>query len=65
MSEKLSEHPPWVAFSRTRDHIPSFPRKRESSGRGLILRVFRRPLISCLDGRMGQSYPQMNADERR
>ena len=32
--EKLSEHPPWVALSRDRDHSPSFPRKRESSGRG-------------------------------
>ena len=25
----------WVALRRARDHIPSFPRKRESSGRGL------------------------------
>ena len=32
--KKLSENPPWVALSRARDHIPSFPRKRESSGRG-------------------------------
>ena len=32
--EKLSETPSWVALSRDRDHIPSFPRKRESSGRG-------------------------------
>ena len=36
--KKRSEHPPWVALSRARDHIPSFPRKRESSGRGLNLR---------------------------
>ena len=35
---KLSENPPWVALSRARDHIPSFPRKRESSGRGLNAR---------------------------
>ena len=26
-----SENPSWVALSRDRDHIPSFPRKRESS----------------------------------
>ena len=36
--EKLSETPPWVALSRARDHSPSFPRKRESSGRGLNTR---------------------------
>ena len=36
--KKLSEHPPWVALSRDRDHIPSFPRKRESSGWGLNTR---------------------------
>ena len=33
--KKLSEHLPWVALRRARDHSPSFPRKRESSGRGL------------------------------
>ena len=33
--QKLSERPSWVALSRARDHISSFPRKRESSGRGL------------------------------
>ena len=33
--KKLSENSPWVALSRNRDHSPSFPRKRESSGRGL------------------------------
>ena len=32
--KKLSENPPWVSLNRARDHIPSFPRKRESSGRG-------------------------------
>ena len=31
--QKLSENLPWVALSRDRHHIPSFPRKRESSGR--------------------------------
>ena len=36
--EKLSENPPWVALNRDRDHSPSFPRKRESSGRGLNTR---------------------------
>ncbi len=30
-----SKNPPWVALSRGRDVIPSFPRKRESSG-GLL-----------------------------
>ena len=33
-SKKPSENPLWVAL----DHIPSFPRKRESSGRGLNTR---------------------------
>ena len=37
-AEKLSENSPWVALSRDGDHIPSFPRKRESSGRGLNTR---------------------------
>ena len=37
-TERLSENPPWVALSRARDHSPSFPRKRESSGRGLNTR---------------------------
>ena len=37
--KKLSENPPWVALSFDRDHIPSFPRKRESSGRGLNTRA--------------------------
>ena len=32
--EKRSENSPWVALRRARDHSPSFPRKRESSGRG-------------------------------
>ena len=32
--KKLSENPPWVSLNRARDHSPSFPRKRESSGRG-------------------------------
>ena len=32
--KKPSENPPWVALSHIRDRIPSFPRKRESSGRG-------------------------------
>ena len=32
LSNKPSENPLWVALSRDRDHIPSFPRKRESSG---------------------------------
>ena len=36
--EKRSEHPPWVALRRARDPSPSFPRKRESSGRGLNTR---------------------------
>ena len=36
--EKLSANPPRVALSRAIDHIPSFPRKRESSGRGLNTR---------------------------
>ena len=36
--KKLSETPPWVALRRARDHIPSFPLKRESSGRGLNTR---------------------------
>ena len=36
--EKLSGNPLWVALSRARDHIPSFPRKRESSGRDLNTR---------------------------
>ena len=36
--QKLSENPPWVALSHVRDRIPSFPRKRESSGRGLNTR---------------------------
>ena len=31
-SEKLSENPPWIAWSCTRAKGPSFPRKRESSG---------------------------------
>ena len=30
--KKLSETPPWVALRRARDHIPSFPHKRESKG---------------------------------
>ena len=30
--KRSSENPPWVALSRARDHIPSFPQKRESSG---------------------------------
>ena len=36
--EKPSENPPWVALSRARAGGPSFPRKRESSGRGLNTR---------------------------
>ena len=31
---KPSENPPWLALRHIRDRIPSFPRKRESSGRG-------------------------------
>ena len=38
MPQKLSEDPLWVALGRDRDHSPSFPRKRESSGRGLNTR---------------------------
>ena len=36
--QKLSENSPWGALRRARDHSPSFPRKRESSGRGLNTR---------------------------
>ena len=31
-SEKLSENPPWIVWSRARAGGPSFPRKRESRG---------------------------------
>ena len=36
--KKLSKNPSWIVLSRDRDHSPSFPRKRESSGWGLNTR---------------------------
>ena len=52
-SEKPSENPPWGTLSRDRDHLPSFPRKRESSGRGLKARDGMR------DFQTASEYPEL------
>ena len=66
MSEKLSEIPPWVALRRARDPIPSFPRKRESSGRGLNTRDGTQRFQTASEKLSRRAHgAKLSADERR